>query len=132
MEEVLFCTQTPTENVSTVKSAESTESQLESLRAEFKELKTYFQTVPELPGKVQAVSFKPPSYFPSIPPFHLSTSSHTTANSQTHAAQEKIDRNSKINLEAGLNGPGHCRLSRCQRPPVRYGWELFSIWNYNI
>ena len=37
-EEVLSRTQTPTENVSTVTSAESTESKLEALRTEFKEL----------------------------------------------------------------------------------------------
>ena len=41
MEEVLYRTQTPTENVSTVTSAESTESKLEALRTEFKELKNY-------------------------------------------------------------------------------------------
>lgn len=80
IEEVLSRTQTPTENVATVESAESTESQLESLRAEFKELKTLLQVqaVPESSGEVHAVSSKsPPPPFP--PPrrcFSCGSTSH--------------------------------------------------------
>lgn len=44
----------PSENASIVKSAESTEIQIESLREEFKDLKTILQawTVQESPGEV--------------------------------------------------------------------------------
>ena len=66
IEQVLSRTQTPTENVVTIKSAESTESQLESLHAELKELKTLLQAqaVPESAGEVHTVSSKSPPPFP--------------------------------------------------------------------
>ena len=65
MQEVLFRTQTPTENVSTVTSAESTESKLEALCTEFKELKTilHAQAGQEPAGEVHAVASKPYSLF---------------------------------------------------------------------
>ena len=61
MEEVLSRTQTPTENVSTVISAESTESKLEALCTEFKELKTilHAQAAQEPAGEVHAGASKP-------------------------------------------------------------------------
>ena len=61
MGEVLSRTQTPTENVSTVTSAESTESKLEALCTEFKELKTilHAQAAQEPAGEVHAVAPKP-------------------------------------------------------------------------
>ena len=83
MGEILSRTQTPTENVSTVTSAESTESKLEALRTEFKELKTilHTQAAQEPAGEVHAVASKwypPPSQqsphrsqrppFPNFPP----------------------------------------------------------------
>ena len=61
MEEVLSSTQTPNENVSTVTSAESTDSKLEALCTEFKELKTilHAQAAEEPAGEVHAVASKP-------------------------------------------------------------------------
>ena len=69
MEEVLSRTQTPNENVSTVTSAESTESKLEALCTEFKELKTilHAQAADEPAGEVHAVASKP---YP-FPPYNL-------------------------------------------------------------
>ena len=67
MEEVLSRTQTPTKNVSNVTSAESTESKLEVLHTEFKELRTilHAQAAQEPAGEVYAVASKlyppPPS-----------------------------------------------------------------------
>ena len=69
MEEVLSRTQTPTKNVSNVTSAESTESKLEVLHTEFKELRTilHAQAAQEPAGEVYAVASKlyPPP--PSLP-----------------------------------------------------------------
>ena len=61
IEEVLSRTQTPTENVATVTSAESTESKLEALRTEFKELKTilHAHATQEPAAEVHAVASKP-------------------------------------------------------------------------
>ena len=58
----------------TIESSESTESQLDSLRAEFKELKTLLQVqaVPESSSEVHAVSSKsPPPPFPPPPTMSL-------------------------------------------------------------
>ena len=82
MEEVLSRTQTPTENVSTVTSSESTESKLETLRTEFKELKTilHAQAAQEPAGEVHAVASKsypfPPSNFRITPSDPLLPTSH--------------------------------------------------------
>ena len=61
IEEVLSRTQTPTENVATITSAESTESKFEALRTEFKELKTtlHAQATQEPAAEVHAVASKP-------------------------------------------------------------------------
>ena len=72
MEEVLSRTQTPTENVSTVTSAESTESKLEALRTGFKELNIFLQaqSAQDSAGKVHVVPSKhsPPTFQQPPPP----------------------------------------------------------------
>ena len=46
--------------------------------------------------------------------------------------QQLEPANDVMNPESHVNDPDCRKTSRTQKPPVRYGWELFAIWNYNI
>ena len=46
--------------------------------------------------------------------------------------QQLQPANDITNPESRVNDPDCRKTSRTRKPPVRYGWELFTIWNYNI
>ena len=46
--------------------------------------------------------------------------------------QQLEPANDATNRESRVNDPNCRKTSRTRKPPVRYGWELFAIWNYNI
>ena len=105
MQEVLFRTQTPTENVSTVTSAESTESKLEALCTEFKELKTilHAQAGQEPAGEVHTVASKPYSLF---------------SQQSTHRSQRPPSPNFPPRRCYSCGSTSHLQRNCDRRPPI--------------